>query len=335
MVIGAITRAPASRSAKVICAMVAVPSCSRHSASAMLRSHSMVLCRCLAAVALLLAGAVAPIRAEPRVGSHFVWKVSKDSRTAAWLVGSVHVLTKDVYPLPPIFERAFAESGVLVEEIDLGANADPAAVLPVASKAMLTDGRTLSSLLDRETVALMTATAADAGVPMLLVDRMKPWLAAMTLAVPALQRAGFDPALGLDRHFYERAKAAGRPVRGLETAASQITALDALPMPVQVEMLKAALSDVTTQVGAVAEIIAAWRAGDARALESRLLKEFRATPEVYQRLVVERNRAWIPKIAACASESAPCLVVIGGAHLVGPDSVVAMLRQAGFSVEQQ
>jgi len=30
-----------------------------------------------------------------------------------------------------------------------------------------------------------------------------------------------------------------------------------------------------------------------------------------------------------------CFVVVGAAHLVGPDSVVALLQQRGYSVVQQ
>jgi len=268
-------------------------------------------------------------------GRHFVWRVATGQRAVAWLVGSVHVLNRDAYPLPAIYERAFDESHTVVQEIDLGAASDPALVLPMASKAMLNDGSTLSGLVGRETAALVAEKAGAAGLPMSIVDRMKPWLAAMTLTVPALQRAGFDPALGLDRHFYDRAKAAQRPVRGLETAASQIAALDGLPMTAQVEMLKAVLADVDAQVEGVSEIVSAWRRGDVATLETRLLEEFRSSPVVYQRLLVDRNRAWIPQIARCRVDSAPCFVVVGGAHLVGPDSVVAMLRDAGFSVEQQ
>ncbi|MBP7779315.1 MAG: TraB/GumN family protein [Acidobacteria bacterium] len=291
---------------------------------------------CLFVVAAAFAPAVSWAQATAAgSGRHFVWRVTKDTKTIAWLVGSVHVLTKDAYPLPAIYERAFAESHTLVEEVDLGAASDPAIVLPIAAQAMLTGGRTLSTLLDRETAALVAAKATAVGLPMLAVERMKPWLAAMTLAVPALQRAGYDPSLGLDRHFYDRAQATARPVRGLETAASQIAALDALPMPVQIDMLKAVLSDIDTQVSGVAEIVRAWRAGDVAALERFLLDEFRESPDVYQRVLVDRNRAWVPQIAACASDAAPCLVVVGGAHLVGADSVVAMLAAAGFSVEQQ
>ena len=286
-------------------------------------------------LAAVQAFAQAPAPTSPASGRHFVWRVAKDGRAVAWLVGSVHVLKSDAYPLPAVFTRAFDDTGTVIEEVDLGAAADPAAILPTASRAVLGDGQLLSGLLDRETYALVQGNAASAGLPMLVLDRMQPWLVAMTLAVPALRRSGFDPALGLDQHFYDRAKAAKRPVRGLETVAYQLDRLGGLPMAVQIDMLRTVLSDVDTQVSAVNDLVAAWKIGEVAALEALLLKEFRASPEVYQRLLVERNQAWAPKIAACATEPAPCLVVVGGAHLVGPDSVVALLRQAGFSVDQQ
>ena len=268
-------------------------------------------------------------------GRHFVWRVAKDGKPVAWLVGAVHLLKRDTYPLPPVFDKAFDESGTLIEEVDLGASSDPAAVLPMATKALLTDGRTLRGVLDKDTYTLVEAKAAAAGVPMLALERIKPWLVAMTLAVPVLRQSGFDPAFGIDQHFYDRAKAAKRPVRGLETVAYQLDRLDGLPMPVQVEMLKAVLADADTQASSLAEIVDAWKTGDVGALERLLLKEFRESPTVYERLLVERNRAWTPQIAICVAESSPCLVVVGGAHLVGPDSVIMLLRQAGFSVEQQ
>ena len=272
--------------------------------------------------------------ASPPTGKHLVWKVARAGRTTAFLVGSVHVLSKDVYPLPPLFDRVFEQTASLIEEVDLGETGDASAVMATAMQAVFTDGQTLESVLDAKVYARVTEKAEAAGLPMLVVDRMKPWLVAVTLSVPDLQRAGFDPAYGLDRHFYDRAKKAARPVRGLETAAYQIDRMNGLSLPVQVEMLKAMLDDVDTQVGGVKDIVAGWRAGDVAALERLLLKEFRESPEVYQRLIVERNKNWVPAITECRAE-APCLVVVGGAHLLGGDGLVALLAREGFTVEQQ
>lgn len=299
--------------------------------------------RCAAAAVLvqLLAGPQAwgqtpapPSSSAAPASKHLVWRVVKAERTVAFLVGSVHVLSKNVYPLPPVFDTVFDESATLVEEIDLGAQGDATTLIATAAASLLGDGQTLRTVLDPPTYARVERKAASAGLPMLLLDRMKPWLAAMTLAVPELQRAGFDPAYGLDRHYYDRARAAARPVRGLETAAFQIEQLNGLPMAVQVELLRATIDDIEAQVGAVAEIVAGWQAGDVEALERLLLAEFKESPEVYQRLLVDRNRDWVPKIAACTETAAPCLVVVGGAHLLGPDGLITLLRSAGFTLEQ-
>jgi uncharacterized protein YbaP (TraB family) len=265
---------------------------------------------------------------------HLIWRVAKDGHTVAYLVGSIHVLTKASYPLPPLFDTVYASTKILVEEVDFDESADPSVVGGIVGRAMLTDGQTLKSLLDAPTYARVAEKAAAARMPMMLLERMKPWLVAMTLMVPELQRAGFDPAHGLDRHFYDQAKADGRPIRGLETAAYQLDRMNGLPMPAQLELLTTTLDDVDTQVKNVATLVDGWRRGDTPALERLLLNDLRDSPEVYQRLLVERNRNWVPLIAECQA-AAPCMVVVGGAHLLGPDSVVALLGQAGFTVEQQ
>lgn len=265
---------------------------------------------------------------------HLIWRVSRQGQTIAYLVGSIHVLTKASYPLPPLFDTVYAQTKVLVEEVDMAETADPAMAAGMAAQALMQDGQTLKSLLDPALYARVSEKAVAAGLPMMLVDRMKPWLIAVTLMLPELQAAGFDPAQGLDRHFYERAKADARPFRALETAAFQIDRMNGLSMPAQVQMLSAYLDDVDVQVKSVKELVSGWRTGDVPALEKLLLGELKQSAEVYQRLLVERNQSWAPRIAECQA-SAPCLVVVGGAHLLGPDSVVALLTKAGLAVEQQ
>jgi len=55
---------------------------------------------------------------------------------------------------------------------------------------------------------------------------------------------------------------------------------------------------------------------------------------VYETLLVGRNRRWVPQIEDCLSQQ-KCFVVVGAAHLVGSDGLVAMLRAKGYTVKQQ
>ena len=129
------------------------------------------------------------------------------------------MLTPDYYPLAPAIEKAFAESTTLVEEVDIDEMSDPMQMMAALAKAMLTDGRTLDQLIAPTTFAEVKQRAEKAGLPMIALQRMKPWLAAVTLMAPTLQAAGFKPELGIDKHFFDRAKKTGMKRQALETLA--------------------------------------------------------------------------------------------------------------------
>jgi uncharacterized protein YbaP (TraB family) len=62
------------------------------------------------------------------------------------------------------------------------------------------------------------------------------------------------------------------------------------------------------------------------------MKEY---PAVYQRIVVERNRRWLPEIEKLIHDGSGAMLVVGAAHLVGQDGVIEMLKAKGYRVEQK
>ncbi|MCC7035147.1 MAG: TraB/GumN family protein [Acidobacteria bacterium] len=266
---------------------------------------------------------------------HFLWKVTSPAGAEAYLFGSIHALGKGVYPLSPVIEEAFAASKVLVEEVDLDEMNDPATMIGLVGKAMLPDGQTLDQLVSKETFAAVRARADRHGLPVPMLQRMKPWMAAVTLAAAELTRAGFDPSFGIDRHFYDRARASGMPRRALETVAYQFDRLDGLGSTQQEASLKAMLADIDTQAANFQSMVDAWRRGDTARVERFLFEGFKDAPEVAERLLAERNRNWVEPVETCLTEQARCFVVVGAAHLVGPDSLVELLRARKHSVVQQ
>jgi uncharacterized protein YbaP (TraB family) len=263
----------------------------------------------------------------------FAWKATGKGGVV-YLVGSVHLLSKDFYPLNPALEAAYKDADLLVEEVDMAEMLDPTAQMGFLTRGMLPSTTPLDKVIAPSTYALVTKRANDLGLPVEPFKLLKPWMVALMLVQVEWQKAGFDPELGLDRHFYDQAKAAGKTTQGLETAAYQISRLDEMTMEQQEHLLAESLKDLDAEKANMARLVDSWRAGDAPGVERIVLSELKEEPLLYQRLLVERNRNWMPKIEALFARPRHALVVVGAAHLVGPDGLIAMLRAKGYTVEQ-
>jgi uncharacterized protein YbaP (TraB family) len=278
-----------------------------------------------------LAGIHIQLHAAP---TSFLWKATGPRGGTAYLAGSLHLLSGEYYPLAPAFDTAFAESDLLVEELDMGEMAAPESQMMMLTRGMMPAGQMLESVVSKATFEAVRAKVTELGLPLQPLQLFKPWALALTLQGLEWQKAGLDPELGLDKHFYDRAKKAGIAVQGLETLEFQISQFDGMPMPLQDRLLASTLEEMATAKNELADLAKAWKAGDAPAIEATALKELKAEPQMYQRLLVDRNRAWLVKIEPLFTRPRPAFVVVGAAHLVGGDGLLAMLRAKGYTVIQ-
>jgi uncharacterized protein YbaP (TraB family) len=284
---------------------------------------------CAALLATLCQVDAVPAQA-PR---NFIWKVSSPTG-ALYLVGSVHLLTEDYYPLNPALETAFNDSDLLVEEADLGELEAPASQFKLLTRGLLPGDQALDKVLSPSTYELVTKRVEALGMPLEPLKRFKPWMLALTLVQLEWQKAGFDASLGLDRHFFDRAKVDRKAVQGLETVDFQLSLFDGMSAEEQDRMLASSLEDLDAERANVVRLISAWKAGDAATVERLMLDDLKDEPIVYKRLLVDRNRTWLPKLDALLGRSGRAFVVVGAAHLVGPEGVLAMFRAKGYKVEQ-
>ena len=246
----------------------------------------------------------------------------------------MHLLTKDYYPLSPALEAAYKDTQLLVEEVDMGEMLGVDAQMQMLRRGMLPAGQSLDKVVSADTMALVNKTAAELGVPSEALKLLKPWMASLTLDALEWQKAGFDADLGLDKHFYDSARADGRPVQGLETVEYQLSMFDGMTPEQQDHMLADSIKELSTEQASVTTVANAWKAGDAPGVERIVLQDLKSDPAMYQRLLVDRNRNWLPRIEALFTRPRPSLVVVGAAHLVGPDGLLQMLKARGYTIEQ-
>jgi len=275
--------------------------------------------------------AFAPASRAPRDVDNLLplWEVRSGGNTV-YLLGSIHILKKDAYPLDPAIYEAFDAAKTVVFEIDLSELMQ--ANVEMMTRGMLPRGRTLADVLPADLYAELERKTAGMPIPFDAFKGMKPWMAAMTLQSATMVQAGFDPTLGIDMHFYQRAGEAGKPTRGLETVTDQIDALDGMSETAQIEFLRSTLVDLDSLAAQFDRGAEMWRRGEVEWVVEMLNRSMGSHGEIYERLLTARNRRWVPQIEELLRSGTPALVVVGLGHLVGEDSVVEMLEERGYTV---
>ncbi len=264
---------------------------------------------------------------------HPLWKISSKTNTV-YLLGSVHVLKQDAYPLDMSIEKAYENSQQLFFEINLDeVEAQKLQQLMIAEGTYL-DGRTIKDTLSQQTYELAKKKLADQGLNIEQFKQLKPWLLAITIEANELQLLGFDQSQGIDNYFYKRAKKDKKRIEGFETAEYQLTLLSDMPASMQEAQLLQTMKELGDVSNEVNTLIQAWKSGNEKALNTILLKSFQEYPDVYQRLITDRNINWLPKIESFIGQKENTMIIVGAAHLVGKDGIIAMLKQHGYQVDQ-
>jgi len=262
-----------------------------------------------------------------------VWLATKNGNTV-YLGGTIHMLRADDYPLPPEFETAYAEADSLYFEIDIDQMNDPVAQLGMLQRLMYTDGRTLQTVLNNEAYSTLTDYVAKFGMPMLMLQNMKPGMLMSTLELLEFQTRGFTPD-GVDMHFHQRAKADGKTIEAFETVDEQIGFIENMGEGEESEYVLLSLRDLEKIDDDIESMVSIWRNGEADDLVELFVEDMEETiPGVYQTLLLDRNNKWMPTIEAMFNDSDTEFILVGVAHLVGEDGLVQHLRNRGYQVNQ-
>ena len=281
---------------------------------------------------LLAVPAMLVLPAAPAGAAPGLWVV-RDGDTEITIFGTMHALpANETWLVAPLTTRLDA-ADTLVMEIVLPE--DQAALAPLVASLGLRPGqRPLAQRVSKPAAARLAATAQRIGVPLAMLDRMATWLAALTISEATLTSLGFSSDAGVEPALHKRARAAGKPVIGLETAEQQLRFLDNLPETDQVAMLEATLDESAGAREQTDRMVALWRAGDVDTLARDFDKDASASPLLAKVLITDRNARWADWVAGVMKRPGKVFVAVGAGHLGGPQGLLALLKAKGLTVEK-
>ena len=272
--------------------------------------------------------------ARARNDSPAIW-VARDFDSTLYLFGTVHLLPDDLVWQREDMRQAFDEAGTIFFEVDTGPKGQIDATILTTSLGLRSDGLRLSDRLDNYQLNLMEAAANNGDLTIAALDGMHPWLASEYLTFAAAQNAGLSADLSADEALKSRATREGKNVVYLESMETQIRASAGLPEFIQIDILTETMEQFNSLGQEATEIADQWSVGGTDFLTDNLIRPMKSrAPEVFNRLLRDRNRAWSTKLSRFMEDSGTGFVAVGTAHLLGEGSLLSELREQGYAVQR-
>jgi uncharacterized protein YbaP (TraB family) len=263
-----------------------------------------------------------------------LWKLDADG-VDFYIGGSCHALKASDYPLPEEFELAYSDADQVVFETDVRELVSPMVQARLLEMGQYPEGESLADHVSEESYAELEAYCTENELPLGRLTQLKPFFLVMSLAAVEMQKLGIGFQDGLDLYFVTKAKGDGKPILGLETTDEHIQILTAFDDSLNDALIGKFVNEME-EIGPVLEgLLAAWRAGDEEKIDEFISKDLRDEyPELYKKIIVNRNKNWIAPIEALIAGGTNTMVVVGCGHLAGADSVIAMLEDKGYKFDK-
>jgi hypothetical protein len=255
----------------------------------------------------------------------YLWRYQSDSATV-YLAGSIHMLKSSLYPLAEQLQAAFDSSTHLVLEVDSTALTTQDMQMKVMKAGLLPSGQTLRGVLAQPLHERLEARLQSYGIDIAAVQRMNPAMVMNQLVLLRLMALGYNAALGMEQHF--TALLGDRQILELESVDQQLEMLFGQPIETQIQLLRDALDQELDVEPIMADMITAWLSGaDQRFLDlfseqagdSELAKAFN------KQLLDDRNQGMAQKVQSYLEATGTYFVLIGAAHFIGDNGIVAIL----------
>lgn len=270
---------------------------------------------------------------EPSRG--FLWKTENAGNTV-YLLGSIHIANKAMYPLRLEIQKAYEASNFLVVEADITKMDDEAVQQQVLDISVYKDNTTLKDHISAEAYKKLGEILQENGLETHALDTFKAWNVSSALDYLTSAKSGFDAGIGIDTHFLQQANASQLPILELESIEYQLDMFNNFSDKLQEEMLNSSIEQYYAESSSIDALSEMWATGN----EEQLLELTQSTmtnDEFYKALLSDRNVPMVDKITGYlnGSEKKTYFVVVGAAHMIGQDGIVPLLEKKGFKVERQ
>lgn len=264
---------------------------------------------------------------EARKG--FFWAV-KSKKATVYLLGSIHVGKKSMYPLPKHIEEAYKQSDIIVTETDFKEGSD----MSVASKLLYPKDKTIADHISPESLKRLKEHLEKQGLPYMMFKQFKAWYTAFMIQYTAYEKAGYSLQWGIDHYFYNKALQDQKGVDAIESVLDIDALFSSFSDEVNEKLLNYFIDDTNELEKTINDLYQYWNKNDLRGLENYIQKYINEQKElvpVFEKLIYERNDKMVKKINEYLKTDKTYFVIIGSGHYSGKRGIIKQLKDQGVT----
>ena len=263
----------------------------------------------------------------------YMWYTSL-GETEMYMLGSIHVLSEDFYPLPEFIENLSRRADLLVLEADVsdGNLISQDIIQLTLQKGFYHDGSLIGNYLSENLYESLNEAVNKYNLGMARVSRMKPWLLAITLQTLEMEALGYRAEFGMEQIISEMYT--GDELIELEGAEYQLDLISGLPEEEQLDLLISVLEESGNMKGSLELYVDAWKSGNPDLITQELEG---LSGVISERLLIERNISMAEKagnLLRTSQGEQTILFVVGAAHFTGVSGILSRMSDQGFQMKQ-
>lgn len=229
------------------------------------------------------------------------------------LVGSIHMGTVDMAPLPVSLIQRLRRADALIVEADITGSASP-----FSQGSQQPD---LALRLSDAQFQQLQQHCLQLGAEISSFSTLPSWQVALMMQAQQAQQLGLRAEYGIDYQLLQAAKAQHKPLIELEGAEEQLAILEHLPTG-GITLLEDTLEHWHTNARLLQTMISWWL--DAKPVAAIIDLPTTFSSKLYEQLMLQRNLDWQKKLLALPAGN--YVVAVGALHLYGEGNLPALLQ---------
>ena len=278
-----------------------------------------------------------------------MWEGTAPGGSKMIFIGSIHAAKSDFYPLSQKIQNAYAQADTVAAECDTESAMSEDMQFQMQRLMYYSDGTQIKDVLSEEAYGILCRQMTEVGGSAEQLANYKPWAAYETINSYLLLSGEIRSENALDNYLMKQAHTDGKPLFELEDRQVQIDIIAKQPDKLYDALFRLSKNQTVQSFQAEnSQLYNAWLKGDLQTLSelsllpsNDLLKAEGMSDEDISLLrakekamIYDRNIGMANGIKQLFNSGNKTLVIVGLAHYLGDQGIIAMLEKEGYTFKR-